>query len=111
MNHPKDRMPLQALDPKDRKAFYTPKEFARLARISTATVLEMIHSGKLHAARLSERIYRIPLAAVLSTLYPDQVRKPRFTRSANPEAEWRADERRWAAEGLRRPRTRRADRR
>ncbi len=99
------------LDPKDRKPFYTPKEFAELAKISTDKVLELIHSEKLHAVRLSERIYRIPLAAVLSTLYPDQVRKPHFTKSADPEAEWRADERRWAAEGLRRPRSRAAARR
>lgn len=106
MRDSRNRKPLQMLDPKDRRAFYTPKEFARLANISTDRVLGMIHSGKLHAVRLSERIYRIPLAAVLSTLYPDQVRTPRITKSADPEAEWRADERRWAAEGLRRPRTR-----
>lgn len=95
------------LDLKDRKAFYTPKEFARLANISTDKVLAMIHSGKLDAVRLSERIYRIPLAVVLSTLYPDQVRKPRITQSADPEAERRRDRERRAAEGLRKAASRR----
>lgn len=92
------------MDAFKRKAFYTPTEFARLASMSNDRVMDLIHAGKLPAARISERIYRIPLAAVLSTLYPDQARKPKFTRSRDPEAEWRRIDREIAVEGLARRR-------
>lgn len=84
----------------ERKPFYTPTEFARLASMSNDRVMDLIHAGRLPAVRISQRIYRIPIAAVMSTLYPDQVRKPRFTKSRDPEAEWRRIDREIAAEGL-----------
>lgn len=84
----------------ERKPFYTPTEFARLASMSNDRVMDLIHAGTLPAVRISQRIYRIPIAAVMSTLYPDRVRKPRFTKSRDPEAEWRRIDREIAAEGL-----------
>ncbi len=68
-----------------RKAFYSPREFAALAGIHPSTVLEHIHSGKLYAIKISERIYRIPLAVAISTLYPHEIGEPRFTQSADPD--------------------------
>lgn len=68
--------------PVDRKAFYTPSEVAQLARVDPKTVMSWIHVGRLSAVRLSTRTYRIPLAAVVKLLYPDQVRPPTIERSA-----------------------------
>ncbi len=84
----------------ERKPFYTPTEFARIASVSNDRVMDLIHAGTLPAVRISQRIYRIPLAAVLSTLYPERVRKPRFTRSRDPEREWRRFDAEAAAERL-----------
>lgn len=66
---------------KDRKGFYTPAEVAGLARVHRKTVLNWIHQGKLNGIRLSPRIYRIPLAAVIKLLYPHMVKRPRVTRT------------------------------
>ncbi len=84
----------------ERKPFYTPTEFARLASMSNDRVMDLIHAGKLPAARISERIYRIPLAAVLHVLYPERVRAPAFKRSRDPEREWRRFDEEAAAERL-----------
>lgn len=67
----------------ERKAYYSPREFAALVGIHPSTVLEHIHSGKLYAIKISERIYRIPLAVVISTLHPEETGEPRFTQSAD----------------------------
>lgn len=77
------------VDAFERKPFYTPTEFARIASMSSDRVMDLIHAGTLPAVRISQRIYRIPLAAALSALYPERARTPRFTRSRNPEREWR----------------------
>lgn len=65
---------------RERKAFYTPAEVAELARVDPKTVMNWIHEGQLDAVRLSPRIYRIPLGAVIKLLYPRQVRKARVRR-------------------------------
>ena len=54
--------------PTPTKAFYSPAEVAALAAVSSSTVLNYIHSGKLAAVRLSERTYRIPRKSVILLL-------------------------------------------
>ena len=46
-----------------RKLFLSPAEVALELAISSTTVLRMIHAGELPAIRVSERIYRIPVAS------------------------------------------------
>jgi len=50
------------------KAFYSPGEVAELASLSSSTILNYIHDGRLAAVRLSERTYRIPRKAVIRLL-------------------------------------------
>ena len=45
------------------KQFVSPSEVAGELDVSTTTVLRLIHSGALPAIRVSERIYRIPVAS------------------------------------------------
>lgn len=45
------------------KRFYAPQEVARLLGVSTTTVMTRIHDGALPAVRVSDRIYRVPVAA------------------------------------------------
>jgi excisionase family DNA binding protein len=54
------------------KAFYAPAEVAELASVSSSTILNYIHDGRLAATRLSDRIYRIPRKAVIRLLAPDE---------------------------------------
>ncbi len=84
----------------ERKAFYSPREYAALAGIHPSTVLDLIHSGRLWAVRISERIYRIPLAVVITTLYPGEKREPVVERTGDPEHAIAEEERASAAEGL-----------
>ncbi len=49
----------------ERKAVYSPTEIARILGVSTQTVLDRIHDGSLYGVRLSPRIYRIPLGALM----------------------------------------------
>jgi excisionase family DNA binding protein len=53
------------------KYFYTPHEVAEMAGLSSATILNYISSGKLHAVKLSERTYRIPVRSVVQMLNPE----------------------------------------
>lgn len=50
------------------KAFYSPSEVADLASLSSSTILNYIHEGRLASVRLSERTYRIPRKAVIRLL-------------------------------------------
>lgn len=43
--------------------FYSPQDVAVLLEISSTTVMARIHDGSLPAVRVSDRIYRIPIAA------------------------------------------------
>jgi excisionase family DNA binding protein len=45
------------------KQFISPAQVAGELDVSTATVLRLIHAGALPAIRVSERIYRIPIAS------------------------------------------------
>ena len=44
--------------------FYTPNEAAEILRVSSSTVMNLIHAGKLPATRVSDRIYRISVPAL-----------------------------------------------
>jgi excisionase family DNA binding protein len=54
------------------KAFYSPAEVAELASVSSSTILNYIHDGRLAATRLSDRVYRVPRKAVIRLLAPDE---------------------------------------
>jgi excisionase family DNA binding protein len=45
------------------KLFLSPAEVAAELRVSTSTILRLIHADKLPAIAVSERIYRIPAAS------------------------------------------------
>lgn len=45
------------------KQFLSPAEIARDLEVSSATVLRLIHAGQLPAIKVSERIYRVPVAS------------------------------------------------
>lgn len=72
MKNVKDRT-RQVLD----KPFYSPAEIARIAAVHPSTVMNWIRSGRLHGVRLSQRIYRVPLAAAVQLLEPERVRPVR----------------------------------
>lgn len=79
----------------ERKAFYSPQEVAELAGLSTSTILNYIRSEKLYAIKLSERAYRIPLASVIATFYPELKRPPKIIqRKGDVQATWQ----RWMKE-------------
>jgi len=59
------------------KAFYSPKEVADLASLSSSTILNYIHEGRLVAVRISERTYRIPRKAVIRLLALDSTPRVR----------------------------------
>lgn len=43
--------------------FYSPQEVAALLGVSPTTVMTRIHDGALPAVRVSDRVYRVPVAA------------------------------------------------
>lgn len=58
----------------ERKAFYTPAEISELLHVHVSTVRDWIHADRLFAYRLSERVYRVPLGALMELLgEPDTV--------------------------------------
>ncbi|MBI2325058.1 MAG: helix-turn-helix domain-containing protein [Chloroflexi bacterium] len=58
------------------KAFYTPSEVATILQVSSQTVLDWIHKDLLDAIQLSERVYRVPLGALMIRLgEPPRVRR------------------------------------
>jgi len=54
------------------RPFYSPAEVAALAGVSSSTILNYIHAGRVAAVQLSERTYRIPRKAVLRLLGADR---------------------------------------
>lgn len=76
----------------ERKALYSPQEVARIAGLSTSTILNYIRSGKLYAIKLSERTYRIPIASLIATFFPELKKPPKYTRRTltreELDAEW-----------------------
>jgi excisionase family DNA binding protein len=55
----------------ERKAFYTPAEISDLLHVHVSTVRDWIHADRLFAYRLSERVYRVPLSALMELLGED----------------------------------------
>ena len=68
------------------KAFYSPAEVAELASVSSSTILNYVHDGRLVAVRLSERTYRIPRKAVIRLLALDAT-GPSLTEDASRDVE------------------------
>ena len=67
------------------RRFYTPQEAADILGVSPTTVMNRIHDGALPAVRVSDRVYRIPVAAferfVSTTPAPDfEIRYQRVKR-------------------------------
>ena len=45
--------------------YHTPREVAERLRVSPTTVMRAIHEGRLFAVRVSDRVYRIPVGALV----------------------------------------------
>jgi excisionase family DNA binding protein len=71
------RPPVPELRDELTKPFYSPAEVAKIASLSSGTILNYIHSGKLAHVRLSEKTIRIPRRAVLKLLGEARPRRPR----------------------------------
>ena len=69
----------------EKKAFYTPAEVSELFAVHPSTVREWIHSGRLPAFQLSERVYRVPLGSVMGLLHGPE--EPRHGTPSPDEAE------------------------
>lgn len=52
----------------EEKAFYTPAEISALLQVHPSTVRDWIHTERLFAFQLSERVYRIPLSSLMELL-------------------------------------------
>lgn len=52
----------------EKKAFYSPPEIAKILDVHPTTVREWITEGKLHGIKLSERVTRVPLGALMELL-------------------------------------------
>lgn len=62
-------------------ALYTPGEVASLLRVSPRTVLNWIRGGRLDAIKLSPRVYRIMVGALVKMLFPERIRHVPTTRT------------------------------
>lgn len=71
-----------------RKAFYTPADVAKILSVSDQTVLTRIHEGDLFAVRVSPRVYRIPLGALLQFLGA----RPRIRRRSRQDVDVMAED-------------------
>ncbi len=58
-----------------KKQFLSPAEIAQELSVSSTAVLRMIHTGKIPAIRVSDRIYRIPRAS-FEMYKPGMLRAP-----------------------------------
>lgn len=73
----------------EKKAFYTPAEISSLLQIHVSTVRDWIHTEKLFAYQLSERVYRIPLSALMELLGEDDAVTRRELAPAESDQIWR----------------------
>jgi excisionase family DNA binding protein len=72
------------------QAFYTPDEVADLLRVHVSTVREWIRSGRLFAYRISERVSRVPLGALMELLGEPQPVVHWILDRADGQAVWAA---------------------
>lgn len=73
----------------ERKSYYSPKELAGILGLHRTTIDRYIREGRLHAVKLSERTYRIPLGAVLRLVAPEEippVHRPKMSEGAGDAA-------------------------
>ncbi len=73
----------------EKKAFYTPAEISALLQVHVSTVRDWIHAERLFAYQLSERVYRIPLSALMEMLGEDDAVTRRELSPAESEQIWR----------------------
>jgi len=72
------------------QAFYTPDEVAALLRVHVTTVRDWIRSERLFAYRISERVSRVPLGALMELLGEPQPVVHRILNPADGQAVWAA---------------------
>lgn len=73
----------------EQKAFYTPAEISALLQVHVSTVRDWIHAERLFAYQLSERVYRIPLSALMEMLGEDDPVTRRELSLAESDQIWR----------------------
>jgi excisionase family DNA binding protein len=71
-------------------AFYTPDEVAALLRVHVSTVRDWIRSERLFAYRISERVSRVPLGALMELLGEPQPVAHRILSPADGQVVWAA---------------------
>ena len=72
----------------EKKAFYTPAEISALLQVHVSTVRDWIHTGRLFAYQLSERVYRIPLSSLMGLLGETDAATRRELSTAESERIW-----------------------
>jgi excisionase family DNA binding protein len=73
----------------EKKAFYTPAEIAALLQVHVSTVRDWIHTQRLFAYQLSERVYRIPLSSLMEMLGETEEATRRDLSTAESDQIWR----------------------
>ena len=73
----------------EKKAFYTPAEISGLLQVHPSTVRDWIHTQRLFAYQLSERVYRIPLSSLMELLGETDAVARRELSTAESDRTWR----------------------
>ncbi len=73
----------------EKKAFYTPAEISALLQVHPSTVRDWIHTERLFAFQLSERVYRIPLSSLMELLGETDTIARRELSTAESDRTWR----------------------
>ena len=73
----------------EKKAFYTPAEISGLLQVHPSTVRDWIHTERLFAFQLSERVYRIPLSSLMELLGETDAVARRELSTAESDRTWR----------------------
>ena len=73
----------------EKKAFYTPAEISGLLHVHPSTVRDWIHTERLFAYQLSERVYRIPLSSLMELLGETDAVARRELSTAESDRTWR----------------------